>query len=67
MWHSSYGNTHCILYEILKDNGSYAYGIHKYKKNSGIPALKANPMKRTFPPLFMINLPEEEKVMEELK
>ena len=36
-------------------------------KNSGIPALKANLITRTFPPLFMINLPEEEKVMEELK
>ena len=36
-------------------------------KNSGIPALKANPIARTFPPLFAIKLPEEERVMEELK
>ena len=36
-------------------------------KNSGISAIKANPIMRTFPPLFTINLPEEEKVMEGLK
>ena len=36
-------------------------------KNSGIPVVKSNPVTRTFPPLFTINLPEEEKVIEELK
>ena len=36
-------------------------------KNSGISTIKVNPTMRTFPPLFMINIPEEEKVMEELK
>ena len=36
-------------------------------KNTGIPTLKANPIMRTFPPLFTIKLPEEEKVMQELK
>ena len=36
-------------------------------KNSGIPTLKANSIMRTFPPLFTFKLPEEEKVMEELK
>ena len=35
-------------------------------KSSGILTLKANPIMRTFPPLFTINLPEEENVMEEL-
>ena len=28
--------------------------------NSGIPSTKANPISRTFPPLFMIKIPEEE-------
>ena len=36
-------------------------------KNFGILALKANLIMRKFPPLFMINLPEEEKIMEKLK
>ena len=29
--------------------------------NSGIPSAKENPISRTFPPLFMIKIPEEEK------
>ena len=28
--------------------------------NSGIPSAKANPIRRMFPPLFMIKIPEEE-------
>ena len=35
--------------------------------NSGIPSAKANPTSRTFPPLFMINISEEEKVLENLQ
>ena len=35
--------------------------------NSGIPSAKANPISRTFPPLFMINISEEEKVLENLQ
>ena len=34
--------------------------------NSGIPSTKANPMSRTFPPLFMIKISEEEKIAEDL-
>ena len=30
--------------------------------NSGIPSAKANPISRTFPPLFMIKISEEEKI-----
>ena len=30
--------------------------------NSGIPSTKANPISRTFPPLFMIKISEEEKI-----
>ena len=35
--------------------------------NSGIPSTKANPISRTFPPLFMIKISEEEKIVEDLQ
>ena len=34
--------------------------------NSGIPSAKANPISRTFPPLFTITISEEEKIAEDL-
>ena len=34
--------------------------------NSGILSAKANPISRTFPPLFMIKISEEEKIAEDL-
>ena len=34
--------------------------------NSGIPSTKANPISRTFLPLFMIKISEEEKIAEDL-
>ena len=34
--------------------------------NSGIPSAKANPISRTFPPLFTIEISEEEKIAEDL-
>ena len=34
---------------------------------SGIPPYKANPIGRTFPPLFTINLPEEDQTVEDLE
>ena len=34
--------------------------------NSGIPSAKANSISRTFPPLFMIKILEEEKIVEDL-
>ena len=34
--------------------------------NSGIPSAKANSIGRTFPPLFMIKISEEEKIAEDL-
>ena len=34
--------------------------------NSGIPSAKANPISRTFPPLLMIKISEEEKIVEDL-
>ena len=34
--------------------------------NSGIPSTKANPISRTFPPLFMMKISEEEKIAEDL-
>ena len=36
------------------------------KSNSGIPSTKANPISRTFPPLFTIKISEEEKIAEDL-
>ena len=35
--------------------------------NSGIPSAKANTRSRTFPPLFMIKIPEEEQIVENLQ
>ena len=35
--------------------------------NSGIPSTKANPINRTFPPLFMIKISKEEKILEDLQ
>ena len=34
--------------------------------NSGISSAKANPISRTFPPLFTIKISEEEKIAEDL-
>ena len=34
---------------------------------SGISPLKANPISRTFPPLFMINLPKEDQIVKDLE
>ena len=34
--------------------------------NSGIPSTEANPVSRTFPPLFMIKISKEEKIVEDL-
>ena len=35
--------------------------------NSGVPFAKANSISRTFPPLFMIKISEEEKIVEDLQ
>ena len=35
--------------------------------NSGIPSTKANSISRTFPPLFTIKIPGEEKIVEDLQ
>ena len=34
---------------------------------SGIPPTKANPISRTFPPLFTINIPEEDPIVDDLE
>ena len=34
--------------------------------NSDIPSAKANPISRTFPPLYTIKISEEEKIVEDL-
>ena len=40
--------------------------ITRNTSNSGIPFAKANPISRTFPPLFTIKISEEEKITEDL-
>ena len=35
--------------------------------NSGIPSAKANSISRTFPPLFLIKIPEEEQIVKDLQ
>ena len=35
--------------------------------NSGIPFTEANSISRTFPPLFMIKIPEEEQIVKDLQ
>ena len=35
--------------------------------NCGIPSTKANSISRTFPPLFMIKIPKEEQIVEDLQ
>ena len=34
---------------------------------SAIPQTEANPIGRTFPPLFTINLPEEDQIVDDLE
>ena len=36
-------------------------------KNSGIQSVQADQICRTYPPLFTINLPKEEKILDDLK
>ena len=36
-------------------------------KNSGIQSVQADQIGRTYPPLFMINLPKEEEILDDLK
>ena len=35
--------------------------------NSGIASARSNSISRTFPPLFMIKIPEEEQIIEDLQ
>ena len=36
-------------------------------KNAGIQSVQANQIGRTYPPLFMLNLPKEEEIMDDLR
>ena len=67
MRHYTCDNTDHILCKIPKEDASHAFGIITTDmSNSGIPSAKANPISRTFPPLFMIKISEEEKIVEDL-
>ena len=41
--------------------------INTNTKNSGIQSVQADQIGRTYPPLFTINLPKEEEILEDLK
>ena len=41
--------------------------IMKLIMSTGIPPSKANPIGRTFPPLFTLNLPEEDQIIKDLE
>ena len=67
MQHYTCANTDCILYKIPKTMQAILMAfITTNMNNSGIPFTKANPISRTFPPLFMIKISEEEKISEDL-
>ena len=64
--HSSYSDLYRILSKVPQDNAGYACSFIT-KNTSGIPPSKANPTGRTFPPLFTINRPEEDQIIEDLE
>ena len=41
--------------------------LQTHTKNSGIQSVQADQIGRTYPPLFTINLPKEEEILEDLK
>ena len=41
--------------------------FYKHTKNSGIQSVQADQIGRTYPPLFTINLPKEEEILDDLK
>ena len=65
--------------QIFKSHNDYAFFLMDRKtmqamlaafittNMSGIPPSKANPISRTFPPLFTINIPEEDQIVEDLE
>ena len=50
----------------MQDNAGYACSLYNYKYIWHTPT-KANSIGRTFPPLFTINLPEEDKKIKDLE
>ena len=41
--------------------------LHINTKNTGIQSVQADQIGRTYPPLFTLNLPEEEEIMDDLR
>ena len=67
MQHYTCASTDHILYKIQKTMQAMLTAfITTNMSYSGIPSTKANPISRTFPPLFMIKISEEEKTAEDL-
>ena len=68
MQHYTCNNTDRILYKIPEDDASHAMAfITMNMSNSAISSPKANSISRTFPPLFMFKISEEEKIVEDLQ
>ena len=68
MQHYTCANTDHILYKIPQKTmqAMFMAFITMNTNNSGIPSAKANPISRTFSPLFMIKIFKEEKIAEDL-
>ena len=67
MQHYTSDNTDHILYRYQKIMQAMLMAfITTNMSNSGIPSAKANPISRTFPPLFAIKISEEEKIAKDL-
>ena len=45
----------------------FAAFLQTNTKNSAIQSVQADQMDRTYPPLFMINLPKEEEIIDNLR
>ena len=48
-------------------HGMLAAFLQTNTKNSGIQSVQADQTGRTYPPLFTINLPKEEEILDDLK
>ena len=55
-----------ILSKLLQDNAGYACNLYKYEY-IWHTSKQANPIGRTFPPLFTINLSEEDQIVDDLE
>ena len=61
-------NNDCFLLKYCKTmQAMLAAFLQTHTKNSGIQSVQADQIGRTYPPLFTINLPKEEEILEDFK